>query len=520
MFSLLLLQVIQCTIGQKPGQMTENEGLKMPYEVCTSEGNCQKKATTVTLDSNWRWIHDASGSNCYDGNEWDEAKCPDSATCTENCLLEGVSESDWESPYGVTADGRGSLTLRFVTEGQYSTNIGSRMYLLEEGGKNYEMFKLKNKEFAMDVDSSQLPCGLNGAVYFVEMDKDGGMHYPTNKAGAPYGTGYCDAQCPHDLKWIQGEANTEDWTPSDNDVNSGKGHYGACCFELDIWEANSQGTAFTNHPCDAKVVGEYTCEDLECGDNEGDHRYEGVCDKDGCDYNSWRQGDQTFYGPGSSFAVDSSKPLTYVTQFITDDGTDNGNLVEIRRVYVQNGKVISNSQTNLPGMENWDSITDDMCAEQKVVFGDADDHAEKGGLQRMGDSMDRGHVLVMSLWDDHDASMLWLDGNYPLDKDPSEPGVSRGPCPDDSGDPQDMENNFPDSTVKYFNIKIGPIGSTYPGGTPATTSAPPTEPTIGPQTTADHSCPGGDVSGCIALCPEEDPVIYQNCVHECIANCA
>ena len=36
------------------------------------------------------------------------------------------------------------------------------------------MFKLKNKEFTFDVDVSQLPCGLNGALYFVEMEEDGG----------------------------------------------------------------------------------------------------------------------------------------------------------------------------------------------------------------------------------------------------------------------------------------------------------------------------------------------------------
>ena len=81
----------------------------------------------------------------------------------------------------------------------------------------------------------------------------------------------------------------------------------------------------------------------------------------------------------------------------------------------------------------------------------------------MGESLDRGHFLVMSMWDDHDANMLWLDGNYPSDKDPSVPGVSRGPCPEDSGDPADMENNYPDATVKFFNIKFGTIGSTFQG---------------------------------------------------------
>ena len=66
----------------------------------------------------------------------------------------------------------------------------------------------------MDVDVSNLPCGLNGAVYLVEMDKDGGAsRYPTNEGGAAFGTGYCDAQCPHDVKFINGEANSGDWKP-------------------------------------------------------------------------------------------------------------------------------------------------------------------------------------------------------------------------------------------------------------------------------------------------------------------
>ena len=71
------------------------------------------------------------------------------------------------------------------------------------------MFQLLNQEFTFDVDVSNLPCGLNGALYFVAMDPDGGKHFPTNKCGAKYGTGYCDAQCPHDMKFINGEANSK-----------------------------------------------------------------------------------------------------------------------------------------------------------------------------------------------------------------------------------------------------------------------------------------------------------------------
>jgi cellulose 1,4-beta-cellobiosidase len=36
--------------------------------------------------------------------------------------------------------------------------------------------------------------------------------------------------------------------------------------------------------------------------------------------------------------------MTVVTQFITTDGTDNGDLKEVKRFYVQNGRVIENSK--------------------------------------------------------------------------------------------------------------------------------------------------------------------------------
>ena len=130
------------------------------------------------------------------------------------------------------------------------------------------MFNLMNREFTFDVDDSTLDCGLNGALYFVEMDADGGLSkYPTNKAGAKYGTGYCDAQCPHDVNWINGKSNSADWIASDNDANSGKGRYGSCCAELDIWEANAKSQAFTTHPCTVSEQTQCT-PGTQCGDND------------------------------------------------------------------------------------------------------------------------------------------------------------------------------------------------------------------------------------------------------------
>jgi cellulose 1,4-beta-cellobiosidase len=407
----------------------------------------------VTIDANWRWLHSTSGStNCYTGNTWDKTLCPDPKTCSTNCAVDGA---DYPGTYGITAQGD-SLNLKFVTKGPYSTNIGSRTYLMKDDS-TYMMFKLLNKEFTFDVDVSNLPCGLNGALYFVEMDADGGLSkFPLNKAGAKYGTGYCDAQCPHDLKFIDGEANTIDWAPDSNDPNSGKGHYGTCCTEMDIWESNKMAAAYTPHVC--TVQGQTRCEGTQCGD--GTDRYAGVCDKDGCDFNSYRQGNTTFLGTG--MVVDTSKPFTVVTQFITTDGTDNGDLSEIKRFYVQNGVVIPNSATKFNGIKPYDSITDQYCNDQKTLFGDKNDFEAKGGLKGLGGSFARnGMVLVMSLWDDHDVHMLWLDSDYPTTASPSQPGIARGGCATTSGVPADVESQYPNSNVKYSNIKFGAIGSTF-----------------------------------------------------------
>jgi cellulose 1,4-beta-cellobiosidase len=308
---------------------------------------------------------------------------------------------------------------------------------------NYQMFKLLNQEFTFDVDVSNLPCGLNGALYFVEMDQDGGLSkYPGNKAGAKYGTGYCDAQCPHDLKWINGEANSLNWKPSPNDPNSGAGEYGTCCTEMDIWEANSMAEAYTAHPC--TTTGQHRCDGNECGD--GDNRYGGVCDKDGCDFNSFRNGNQGFFGKGGQFPVDTTKPFTVVTSFITTDGTANGDLKEIRRSYVQNGKKIPNTQVNFPGITKYDSLSDSMCTNVKTFFGDKNDFGAKGGMKGFGAPLGRGMVLVMSLWDDHEAHMLWLDSNYPTTVPPSQPGIARGNCSTSSGVPADVEKMYPNSS--------------------------------------------------------------------------
>jgi len=481
---------------------------------CTLAGGCTSKQAKLTLDANWRWIHSTSGyDNCYTGNSWESQFCSDPVQCAQNCVLEGVSKDKYENTYGIKQVQDG-VQLRFVSEHEYGVNVGSRLYVMDDND-DYLMVYLKNREFSFEVDVSELMCGMNGAMYFSEMEANGGKGIGRNQAGAKYGTGYCDAQCPHDIKFIDGEANVIDWVPNPNDKsnNMGKGKYGACCAEMDIWEANSMATAYTPHTCSVEKL--YRCEGIDCGDNDKGQRYDGVCDKDGCDINPYRMGNTNFYGRGPEYAVNTLKPMTVVTQFLTTDGTDSGDLSEIRRFYVQDDKVIHSPPSTILGADDTDSITDGFCDAKKDLFGDVKDYQEHGGMKGMGESLDRGHVMIFSLWDDVEVNMLWLDSAYPLNKPETDPGIKRGDCPGgEESTPTYLRKTYPNGYVTFKNAAVGEIGSTtdFNPTPPAPTPTPPAEGCyshnykncIPDGYTSDTSCdkvwlPNGAEKNCVAL---------------------
>lgn len=171
---------------------------------------------------------------------------------------------------------------------------------------------------------------------------------------------------------------------------------------------------------------------------------------------------------------------------------------EIRRVFVQDGVVHQHPKSNISGLDTQhDSITDDMCDAFKDIMGDKNDFKKKGGLKRMGESLKNGMVLVMSIWDDHEANMLWLDSTYPTDK--TTVGGPRGACAITSGKPSDVEAQHPNSGVKFGDIKVGDINSTFKPG-PGPTPPGPTPPSPG--------CPGGSLNACIGLCPSTPAVAF------------
>jgi cellulose 1,4-beta-cellobiosidase len=467
-------------LAQLAGNVKKNEFPSFPI---TEMGKILQ--TSVVLDANWRWVHNKDGyTNCYD-NAWNKQFCPDPITCAQNCAVEGVDINDYKNIYGVSSTGN-SVTLRYVTGG----NVGSRLYILDEDKKRYKSFNLINRELVYDVDMSQVPCGLNGALYFVEMPLDGGLN-SLNKAGAPYGVGYGDAQCAQDIKYINGFVNLN--------------NTGACSIEMDIWEANREANAFTPHSCSLpngkKMPGVYPCTDpVSCG--TGNNRFLGVCDKNGADYNSYRLGDESLYGFGTQFKVNTQKPVRVVTQFITQDGTDKSDIVTMNRVYEQDGKVIQGGFLNK-----------EVIQKHKDTYKEVNHFDQLGGFKTMTESFRRGQTFVISLWDDVQSggasgtgnSMGWLDSVYPPGS--TSPGSKRGPCdPNVKRDVWTLRRTVPNSQYTLSNLQVrsitnyGPTPSPSPSPSPVPSPVPSPSPSPVPSPVPTPQCKQIKCSECVIEC--------------------
>jgi cellulose 1,4-beta-cellobiosidase len=181
----------------------------------------------------------------------------------------------------------------------------------------------------------------------------------------------------------------------------------------------------------------------------------------GCEFNPFREGaPASFYGVGPTFALDTSRKFTVVTQFITNSNSSAVALTSIRRFYIQDGRTLPNPLPGIAGITQTDEFTDKHCAEQKVAFGESNVFANLGGLATLGSAFQREMVLEMSIDEDRVDNMLWLDSTFPPGADPQKPGVRRGLCGTDTGVPADVENNNRSAQVVFSNIKFGPIGST------------------------------------------------------------
>ena len=210
--ALVLLPLVS---AQQIGRIREIHP-RFPTETCTNQHGCVTHQTSVVLDALSHPVQNIhTGALCENSTGgFSSSVCSTAEACAQNCALEGVNYAQ----HGVQARGD-SMTLRqYLNINGTETEVSPRLYLLDPTGREYALLKLLNQEVSFTVDVSNLPCGMNGALYLSAMDASGGRSQ-LNPAGATYGTGYCDAQCPKSA-WINGVANEND--------------YGACCNEMDL----------------------------------------------------------------------------------------------------------------------------------------------------------------------------------------------------------------------------------------------------------------------------------------------
>merc|ERR1712025_791538 len=103
----------------------------------------------------------------------------------------------------------------------------------------------------------------------------------------------------------------------------------------------------------------------------------------------------------------SSRSTPSVFKVVTRFHAPAGELTAIEQFYIQDGKEIHHPNYSAGGNDNMES--DAFCAAQKTSFGDRNSFSEKGGMKAMGEALDRGMVLVISMWDDIAVNMNWLD---------------------------------------------------------------------------------------------------------------
>lgn len=200
---------------------------------------------------------------------------------------------------------------------------------------------------------------------------------------------------------------------------------------MDIWEANSRATILAPHPC--SITGPYDCTGTDCGPN-------GVCDKAGCAFGPYKLGKRDFYGL-DKYPLNTNRKITVITQF----PLENGVLKEIRRMYIQGGKVIANAKSALQNVPTINYLTDTLCTTSST----SPHYARLGGTQTIGSALSRGMVLALSLWWDDAGNMNWLDSG------------NAGPCSATEGAPANIRRVESDPRVVFGNLKWGEIGSTF-----------------------------------------------------------
>ncbi|KAF4418029.1 cellulose 1,4-beta-cellobiosidase [Fusarium austroafricanum] len=359
---------------------------KCRHDLIAENPECKDTFAAVVLDANLRRVNCCGTSSNVQRTSCKKLKKGETG-CPVDCCIAGANYT----AHGVFTHGD-ELTLDFAAKSPNTPDY-IRVFLLAHGDQ-YERFNFLapwESEISIDVDVSKLGKGFKAVVSLHRMKIDGGKkRYKGDKVGARYGTGYCDATCPRDQKFVGGKANYDHWVPSETDPFSGSGYLGYCCPHAVVWEGNKYFDTFSFHQCAKRFP--HTCYGNDCGMK---------CHSRGCDYNPMGKGNSSFYGPGPEHTVDTNKKFTVGIRW--HSGSPRAQFKSMTRGYAQDGKVIKNTPSDFQPENKWMGITQEYCKAYHKVFGTLEDfHAKAWPFWRMQDSHWFNMVLAFSLVKDKD----------------------------------------------------------------------------------------------------------------------
>ncbi|KAJ4161916.1 hypothetical protein BFJ63_vAg13185 [Fusarium oxysporum f. sp. narcissi] len=389
---------------------------------------CQKFYGAVVLDSTLRETNCCAGSfNIKDLHRTD-CKKKDKDTCPVDCCIEGA---DYQA-HGISTDDT-SLTLDLGASAPHTPKDLIRVFALKEDERYLapRLIDQRDSEYTFDLEIRNVPSGYKARVSLNWMWPDGGKSEAKgDKAGARYGTGYCDATCDLGQRFVEGRANYDGWVPSKHDPKLGKGRLGACCASFVLWEGNIESTDFSFSPCLPPWY--HTCKDEKCSTR---------CFAFGCSWNPNGNRQKPFFGPGPTNTIDSTKKFSVVNQWFAQQTPRVIAILKTRATYyIQDGKLYRSAPSDYrPNGALFNTMNKGFCKKMASDFKWGKRWRRAGTWWQRGRGNQYMMVPVFSLFRDREYDKI-----YRLENDGKEF--------------DDLPRN---ASVTFSNFRIGTINQTF-----------------------------------------------------------
>ncbi|KAF5251178.1 hypothetical protein FANTH_3722 [Fusarium anthophilum] len=295
---------------------------------------CSKYFGAIVLESSLRETNCCAGSFNIKDLHRTHCKKKDKDTCPVDCCIEGA---DYRA-HGIKTEGT-SLTMDLGATAPHVPKDLIRVMPLKDTERypNKPLVRRHDSEYTFDIDVRNVPPGYKARVSLNWMEPDGARtRKKGDKAGAKYGTGYCDAACDKGQRFVEGTANYDGWVPDKHDPMLGAGRMSACCHTTVLWEGNIESTDYHWSPCLPPWY--HMCDKDKCTTK---------CFALGCRWNPNGNKMKPFYGPGPTNTIDSKKTFSVVTQFFIQQTPKVENIFKTRATYyIQEGKIFRSAPSD------------------------------------------------------------------------------------------------------------------------------------------------------------------------------